>query len=135
MAYHISNLTFELKVVDRLVLNFKCDSNGQLWFLWCSGLRLKLSELPSESVKKPPLHKNMLLKQKNSLQVGTDLGTPTNLANFSTNPVIGGSRPLQKSLECPNCKKFVQSDEGYEVTFKMIIRDFEQRNLDNIRRI
>ena len=44
LAFHISNLTFELKVVDRMVLNFKCDKNGQLWFLWCSGLRLKVEE-------------------------------------------------------------------------------------------
>jgi len=28
LAYHISNLTFELNVVDRMVLNFKCDKNG-----------------------------------------------------------------------------------------------------------
>ena len=121
-----------------MVLNFKCDKNGQLWLLWCSGLRLKLSDLPNENIKKPPLHKNMLLKQKNSLQIDTDIGTPTNLASFSTNQVIGGSkniRPLQKNLECPNCKKFVKADEGYEVTFKMIIRDFELRNLDKIRRI
>ena len=88
LAYHISNLTFELKIVDRMVLNFKCDKNGQLWFLWCSGLRLKLSEQPNDgAVKKPPLHKNMVLKQKNSLVIGTDLGTPTNIASFTTNQV------------------------------------------------
>ena len=27
-----------------MVLNFKADRNGRLWFLWCSGLRLKAEE-------------------------------------------------------------------------------------------
>ena len=49
LSYHISNLTFELKIVDRMVLNFKCDSNGKLWFLWCSGLRLKAVDPPNLS--------------------------------------------------------------------------------------
>ena len=41
IAYHIQNLTFELRVVDRMVLNFKVDKQGRMWFLWCSSLRLK----------------------------------------------------------------------------------------------
>jgi hypothetical protein len=41
ICYHISNLTYELKIVDRIVLNFKTDKNGRIWFLWCSALRLK----------------------------------------------------------------------------------------------
>jgi len=45
IAYHIQNITFELKVIDRMVLNFKVDKQGRMWFLWCSSLRVKGSEI------------------------------------------------------------------------------------------
>lgn len=44
IACHLANVTYETKLVDRMILNFKCDAAGRLWFLWCSALRLKHSE-------------------------------------------------------------------------------------------
>lgn len=41
IACHLANVTYDTKIVDRMVVNFKSDAEGRLWFLWCSALRLK----------------------------------------------------------------------------------------------
>ena len=58
IAYHIQNLTFGLKNVDRMVLNFKIDKQGRMWFLWCSSLRLK-----GDDINAKPKFKNELMQE------------------------------------------------------------------------
>ena len=35
------NVTFEKLRVQRMILNFKLDSQNRLWFLWCSSMRVQ----------------------------------------------------------------------------------------------
>ena len=50
IACHIGNVTFDTKIVDRMILNFKLDANGTLWFLWCSAMRLRPKQSSQQQV-------------------------------------------------------------------------------------
>jgi hypothetical protein len=41
MSNHISNVTFERIKPNRMVNNYKIDNNNQIWFLWCSSMRIE----------------------------------------------------------------------------------------------
>jgi len=40
MVSHIKTTSPHRQTVSRLLLNFKCDADDNIWFLWCSSLRL-----------------------------------------------------------------------------------------------
>lgn len=70
IAVHIGHVSYDTKIIDRMVLNFKSDAEGKLWFLWCSTLRLKqpenkgMSSLGKMQIEVFPEH---VLKSKNKM--------------------------------------------------------------------
>lgn len=69
IATHLANVTYETKMVDRMVLNFKCDSDGRLWFLWCSAIRLKHKEAKGTMVATKQIEFPEFILKSDKIQV------------------------------------------------------------------
>ena len=129
MRQHIINVTFERTKISRMVLHFKLDRRGRLWFMWCSSIRSEPNN------KKHPYVRI------------TDLGPmrniPISLQANAKVPSSGVSRPppaaavisrrksqlaLDNIVSCQLCLHKAEADRMYEVSYRVLLK-FEEGKL------
>mmetsp|Transcript_47542 Transcript_47542/g.152345 ORF Transcript_47542/g.152345 Transcript_47542/m.152345 type:complete len:588 (-) Transcript_47542:122-1885(-) len=116
--------------ISRMVVNFKVDKEGRLWFLWCSSLRLGGDNPP------PPLRKGAQLPASANpvnldptFVVRAPSKYVTSPARTPRSPAGAAAGKLLKSewFKCPDCAKVVGVGVRCEVLYKTVVAHHDAR--------
>eukprot|EP00824_Muranothrix_gubernata_P002804 TRINITY_DN1338_c0_g1_i3.p1 TRINITY_DN1338_c0_g1~~TRINITY_DN1338_c0_g1_i3.p1 ORF type:complete len:354 (-),score=65.34 TRINITY_DN1338_c0_g1_i3:556-1617(-) len=103
---HIAQTTSQRVRISRMILNFKMDPDENLWFMFCSSLRLE-----DKFSKEGPEPLDLSFK---FISAKDWVPPPTRKAQLP--PVV-----KERLFECPNCKSCAGSDARCEITYKAAI--------------
>lgn len=117
---HVRTTSHEHQHISRLLLNFKCDDNDQVWLLWCSSVRLSQPEPPPGESPSPSsamanaqplgLHQQHHHHHREPVCLQVPMHTPDRHPQRADGKAI-----------CPYSESALDGAQEYNLTFKTII--------------
>lgn len=103
LVQHISEVSRGKLCVKQMVLHLKIDSNDDLWLIRAASIRCASD------------------KKLNPLNLNSYPVLPSTINSMKMSQSPQASLTLQKSVLCRNCRKPVEADRMYEITFKILV--------------
>lgn len=109
---HTAEVSFHKYKINRMVLNFKTDSEDRLWLLWASSIRLEGAPT-GVNTDLGPINIDMNIKVPKSVRLSASTAFNTPVA-------------LRRTFTCPSCVDTIEPHKKCNVNYKTIIKQYEQ---------
>ena len=120
---HISEVTFAMKQITRIVVNFKVDSRDKLWLMYTTSIRLQSNDA-LETVEQAMMH---FRGPKNLVSLGSGVCLP-DVINLNPQPTHNddkGTKSQRTRVRCVSCSNETLDDVRHTVTYKSVLKHYE----------
>ncbi|KAL4508548.1 hypothetical protein ABPG72_003852 [Tetrahymena utriculariae] len=120
IVQRIAHVSFQKIMIQRMVVYFKPDKNNNLYFLYCSSMRLH-----GEKIDPDILEENQYKIKNTPLILDTNYQRPEEIKLIQTTNTM---RPisLENNIQCFYCQQKIQKKDLVAVTYEFIINNFEE---------
>ncbi|KAL4431687.1 hypothetical protein ABPG74_017316 [Tetrahymena malaccensis] len=120
IVQRIAHVSFQKIMIQRMVVYFKPDKNNNLYFLYCSSMRLH-----GEKIDPDILEENQYKIKNTPLILDTNYQRPEEIKLIQTTNTM---RPisLENNIKCFYCQQKIQKKDLVAVTYEFIINNFEE---------